>query len=229
MMPVPSSTHTSGAPEYVYDFRLVAANIQPLQRSGHEWDSDEGAPDPFLRVYRDDELIWESRPVQNQTNPEFDQRAPTNLRMPSTASIRLELWDADPAGEDPIGIWTGRGLPPTALPGANARILLEGRTWLTIRIAAPRAFRGLGLTRYEQRSDFLEVVDIEPNSPAGRSGLVPGDHIVAIDSRRISDLPPGRAASEISLSGSRQARLTIERDGVEEVLELDGGFTWPAR
>ena len=229
MMPVSSSVNTSGAPEYVYDFRLVAANIQPLQRSGHEWDEGNGAPDPFLRVYRNDELLWESRPVQNETNPEFNQRAPTNLRLPSNANIRLELWDADAAGEDPIGVWSGRGLPPTALPGANARVLLEGRSWLTISVDDPRAFRGLGLTRYEQRSDRLEVLEVEANSPAGRAGLVEGDEIVAIDSRRIQDLPPGRAASEISLSGSRQARLTIRRDGVEEILELDGGFTWPSR
>ncbi len=228
LAPVSRSVNTSGSPSHVYEFTLVSANIEPRQRSGHDWDEGGGQPDAFLRVYRDGSLIWESRPVTDNLNPEFNQRPRTNLRLPRDTRIRLELWDSDTASEDPIGVWQGLGLPPTALPGANARILLEGRTWLTIRIREARAFRGLGLRMYEQHPDYLEVLDVEPASPAGRAELQPGDHIIGIDGTLISDMTAGRASSEISLAGARPARLTIIRNEIEEIIELDGGYTWPS-
>jgi len=228
MAPVSRSVNTSGSPPYVYEFTLVSANIEPRQRSGHDWDDNAGLPDAFLRVYRAGTLIWESRPVNDELNPEFNQRPPTNLRLPSNVTIRLELWDDDTASEDPIGVWQGLGLPPTALPGANARILLEGRSWLTIRIREARAFRGVGLRQYEQHPDYLEILDVEPASPAGRAELLPGDHITGIDGRLIADMTPGEASSQISLAGARPARLAIERNGIAEIIELDGGYTWPS-
>jgi membrane-associated protease RseP (regulator of RpoE activity) len=166
--------------------------------------------------------------VNDELNPEFNQRPPNNLHLPRDVTIRLELWDADVASEDPIGVWQGRGLPPTALPGANARILLEGRSWLTIRIRQARAFRGLGLRQYEQHPDYLEVLDVELASPAGRAELQAGDHITGIDGRLVADMTAGEASSQISLVGARPARLAIERNGIAEVIELDGGYTWPS-
>jgi len=228
LTPISRSVSTTGAPDHIYEFTFVSANIEPRQRSGHSWDDGGGLPDAFLRVYRNDTLIWESRTVSDTLNPEFNQRPPSNLRLPSSANLRLELWDSDTGSEDPIGIWQGRGLPPTALPGANARILLEGRTWITIRLRSPRAFRGLGLSEYELRSDYVLVHQVEPNSPAGRAELRSMDRITAIDSRPLSDMRPGEATSQISLAGNGPSRLTIVRDGVEEIAELDGGYTWPS-
>lgn len=218
---------TLGAPEHVYRVTIVSAQTGATRRGALSWDDGGGLPDCFVRVYRDDELVFESRTIADSIRPEWNETLPRNLEVVPGTRLRLEVWDADTLSADPVGIWRGEGLPMNAEPGAPARILLEGESWLTVRFDDPRPHRGVGIRSFELRGGSLGVVEVEPHSPAGRAGIVPGDAILAIGSRAVGSIAENEAVTGLSLAADRGEPLRIRSaNGSERVVELDRGFTW---
>ncbi|MCA9582293.1 MAG: PDZ domain-containing protein, partial [Myxococcales bacterium] len=216
----------SDAPADVWQLTLLSATLPPERAGGIPWD-DDGAPDPVVRLYRDGELIYESKAVENSTTPEWNETLPKNVWLPKDGELRIEVWDRDGLNSDPMGQWRGRGLPATALPHADARITLDNDGILQFRISDPVAHRGTGITLYESRSDVLVVMEVLPRSPAARAGLEPGARIVAMGGRAISDMTPAEAASALSMASREQRALTIEDDnGKRREVTLDDGYVW---
>ena len=219
------------APPDLVRLAFKSAIIPPRARGDQPWDEDGSPPDTFVRVYRNDELIYESEPAMNSLQPQFRDAMSENVILPSNAELRIELWDSEEMRlPQPIGTWRGRGLPPTALPGADARITMEGTAELTFRVEPPEAFRGTGITNYELRREELYVDQVIRFSPAGRAGLDHGDRIIAIDGQPIGDLGEDPAASALSMASSRQTTMTvIHSDGRREDVRLDNGYVWHSR
>ncbi|NCQ61157.1 MAG: PDZ domain-containing protein [Myxococcales bacterium] len=215
------------APPGVIELRFLSAVVPPQKRGGMAWDEDGSAPDVSVRVYRDDHLVWQSTPVERGLSPELNVTPAENLYLPPDASVRIELWDVDSVAGDPIGVWQGRGLPSGALLGANARVMLDSRAVLVMRVERARPQRGLGLALYEVRSDRLLAVTVLPRSPASRAGLLEGDSIVAIGEDAIETIGSSRAASALARAGTeRGATLTVLRGTTRQILRLDGGYVW---
>lgn len=218
---------TLGAPDHAYRVTIVSAQTGATRRGALDWDDGGGMPDCFVRIYRNDELVFESERVNDSIRPEWNETLPRNLEVPDGARIRLEVWDADTLGADPVGVWRGVGMPANAESGVDARVLLEGESWLTIRLEDPRPHRGIGIRVFELRGDSLAVVEVEPHSPAGRAGIVVGDAIVAIGGRAVSSIPENDAVTALSLAADRNEALRVRSaSGSERVVELDHGFTW---
>src|SRR5688500_7389384 len=79
LSPVRGEINTSDIPDDLWAFTLVSAQITPRQRSGLPWDEGDGRPDPYLKIYRADELVWES-PVREDSNaPRWNTTLPQNL------------------------------------------------------------------------------------------------------------------------------------------------------
>ena len=222
-----ASRGASGAPTGVISLTIVAAQAAASQRGGLSWDDGGGAPDCFVRVYRNEAMVYESPTVADTTTPEFDATLPESLAIAAGARMRLEVWDRDTLGSDPVGIWRGVGLPSNAVSGVEARVLLEGGSYVTIRTSAPRAYRGIGIRLFELRPGELMVVEVEPYSPAGRARIVAGDRIVAIGGRLISALTASTASGALSMAADRHEPLRLRTGrGVERVVELDRGYTY---
>jgi len=225
----PAEAANVNAPGSLTRLRFVSAEIPPNARGGLPWDEDGSAADPFIRIYRDGELIFESDSVQNQLRPSFDI-VTENLMLPRTEDLKIELWDDDPGVPQPIGTWNGRGLPPTALPGADARLNLEGGAQLLFRLEPADVLRGTGIEEYEVRSDAFLILSMIELSPAGRAGIRVGDRVTKIDGKPIDELGADVAAGALSMASSRRSSLTVvHSDGREETVELDGGYTWRSR
>ncbi|MEC7520438.1 MAG: PDZ domain-containing protein [Myxococcota bacterium] len=221
------SSGSLSAPADVWKLTVVDAQVRPRRAGDLHWDDDQGLPDVFVRVYRDEALIFETETVQDSLTPTFDASPAQNVRLPAGTPLRFEVWDADTVGADPVGIHRTNGLPQNAVPDADARIMLEGGSWLTIRITAPRAHRGVGIAEYEVRPDALVVVRVEPHSPAGRAGIEPGDAIVAVGDERVSELNEAQAASALSMAANRSRQLTVRNaQGRERQVDLDQGYVW---
>lgn len=215
------------APPNVWQLTVIEAHVRPRNRGDLDWDDGGGLPDVQVKIYRDEALVWESETLDDTLEPRWSAVLPRNFSAPPGASLRFEVWDRDTVGGDPIGIYRDRGLPDNALPGADARLLLEGGSYLTIRVDNPRPHRGVGIEEYEVRPDELVVVRVTPSSPASRAGLVPGDRIVAIGDQRVSALNDAQAASALSMSVTRHRPLTvIGPSGQERQVELDHGYVW---
>jgi hypothetical protein len=221
---VPSEQTPGG----MYAFRLISAVAPQTKISGLSWDDDGTGPDMFARIYVDERRVWESPVIENETQPTWNRVLPHNVIIPRNSEFRLELWDYDtPVSADPIGRIEHRGLPPTAIPDAMARLQLDAGTMVVIMVSAPRPHRGVGL-EVEVREDALKVLSVEPYSPAARAGVKKGDHIVAIANERVAHMEEGAKISELSLAAGRHAKLMItDSDGKNErAIQLDGELTW---
>jgi hypothetical protein len=226
VQPAPASAEPQDAPSGLWSIRLVDASLPESKGVGMPWDSDGTGPDPFLRLLIDGRVVWESPVQQNTRNPQWNVTLPRNIYVPSRANFRLELWDEDTASSDPAGSVSATGLPETALPDALAHLTLDNMGTVTVIIGAPHASRGLGI-QFEQHSDAMLVLAVEPFSPAARAGVLVGERVVAIGPARVDTLPAARAVSELSLSPTRGAMLTVaDAKGKEREVELDHGYLW---
>jgi hypothetical protein len=222
----PASAEPIDTPSGLWSIRLLEAQLPETKGGGLAWDSDGTGPDPYLRLVIDDRAIWES-PVQKDTlNPQWNVTLPRSIRVPSGSKFRIELWDEDTASADPAGMVSSLGLPANALPNARARLSLDNLGTVTITVSAPKALKGVGVT-YEQHSDALVVLEVEPFSPAARAGINKGDKVVAIGNARVKELTDARAASDLSLAVDKGSSLTVaDQQGKERVVNLDRGFLW---
>lgn len=215
------------APDDIWQLTIVGAEIPLRKRGDLSWDDDGGAPDAFVRIYRDEALIFETEVIDDAHAPRWDVTLPRNVRMPAGAALRVELWDRDTIGADPVGRFETRGLPANAVPGADARLHLEGGGSVTLRVSAPRPHRGVGIEEYELRPDALLVLRVAAYSPASRANVEAGDAIVAIGERTISDMTQAEAASALSMAAQRQTQLIVRgANGTERAVDLDRHFVW---
>jgi hypothetical protein len=215
-------------PPGLYTFQLLSAELPPTKMSGLNWDEDGSGPDPFVRLYIDGTLVWESEVKENQLRPEWNAVLPRNVAIRPNSHFRLELWDRDTAvSADPIGGIEHRGLPENAVPDAQARLSLDSKATVLIMVSAPRPHKGVGLS-VEARPDALKVIGLEPYSPAARAGVKVGDMIVAVGNERVSHMGPNDAISELSMAAERGHKLTLADSSgkSEREVTLDQGYVW---
>lgn len=221
-----ADTGLIGAPANIWQLTIVGAEIAPRKRGDLPWD-DGGGPDAFVRFYRDETLLFETPVESDSLAPRWAATLPRNVHLAPDAALRIEVWDQDTVGADPVGTYRTRGLPPNALPDADARLLLEGGSYVTIRVSAPRPHRGVGIAQYELRPDALIVLEVAAHSPASRADLEPGDAIVALGDRRVSAMTRAEAASALSMASQRGTALTVrDASGEERTVDLDRNFVW---
>jgi hypothetical protein len=225
---VPNPPRTASEwPGGIYGLRLQQAEAVQVKLSGLTWDDDGTGPDPFVRLYVDKRLVWESPVLQDDDTPVWNAGPPRNVVIPKDSLFRLELWDWDsPVTSDPMGHVERRGLPGNTLPGTESRIVLNTGAVVTLMTTAPLPMRGVGVT-VELHPSELKVLEVEPFSPAARGGIRRGDAIVGIGFARVSELSEDKAATELSLSLDRGHALTVKREGEgEREVKLDQGFVW---
>ncbi|MDH5671326.1 MAG: hypothetical protein OEZ06_04205 [Myxococcales bacterium] len=219
---------SSDRPSDLYSFRLIEATGAAVNPSGLPWDDDDTPPDPFVRLYIGDQLVWESEVAEDQSHPTWNATVPKNLVVGSGKSFRLELWDHDSAmGHDPMGSIERNGLPSSMLPGAIARLQLDSKSTVTVLLDDPVPHRGVGLT-VEIHSEALHVLGVEPYSPAARAGIKVGERIVGIGPDRVAHLDDKDCASRLSLAADRRHALAVTdaKGGNERQVELDRGYVW---
>jgi len=217
----------STQPEDLWQLRLVRAEAPRKKRSGLSWDDQGGLPDPYLVVAIGGEKRWESPVVTDSTSPVFDAQPAQNLAFDRSARVRLELWDKDAIGGDPIGIYEGRALGEAILE-AETTIKLDSGATVTLRLMRPDAQLGVGIAQYEIRPSALLILAVTKSSPAARAGLAAGDRITAIAGKPIKSLTRPQAESALTLTVQNQSELTVLRDQAQRKVKLDSGYVWPA-
>ena len=224
----PGRVEVSEEPRDMYTLRLIDATLSDRQISGLPWDDDGTAPDPFIRLYIDNRMVWQSPVVDNEMHPQWNEVLPENIIVKADSPLRIDVLDYDTAvSADPIARLDRMGLPVNALPDAIARVQIDSRSSLTILVTAPRAYKGVGV-RVEIRPGALKVIAVEPYSPASRAGVKVGETVVGIGVERVSEMSDQEAATNLSLASERGHKLTIaDAEGKNErEVTLDKGYVW---
>ncbi|MBK8261117.1 MAG: PDZ domain-containing protein [Nannocystis sp.] len=74
----------------------------------------------------------------------------------------------------------------------------------------------LGL-KVEQIHDALDIIGVEPNSPAERAGIEVGDKILAVDGHR-TNADPTKASSRLAGPAGQEVKLELRRPRTWELL-----------
>jgi carboxyl-terminal processing protease len=97
---------------------------------------------------------------------------------------------------------------------------LSSRELDTVEEEATGQYGGLGV-RIAVEERHLQIIAAMGDSPAERAGLRAGDRIVAIDQTPLDETNAGEASQWLRGPPGTLVALTVERDGVDERLELD--------
>jgi hypothetical protein len=215
-------------PKDLWSVTVFSAQLSPRKPSGLIWDNDNTPPDPYVQLFVDDRLVWESPVVEDTIDPQWNIVLPRNVMIRPTSAFRIEVWDQDTApSRDPIGRLQRIGLPPTAQPNAVTRLMMDTGAVVTIKFAPPMIHKGVGITWFEVRPTALVVLEVEKYSPAGRAGIRDGDKIVMIDNHSIESLGDSQACSLLSLAAERRYSFEVEdAKGAKRAVKLDTGFVW---
>lgn len=83
------------------------------------------------------------------------------------------------------------------------------------------SYVGIGVTiRMTEDSSGAEIIQVEPEGPAKKAGILPGDVIVKIEGQSIKDLSTGDVKQLIQGESGTDVSVTVLRDGEELVLPV---------
>jgi hypothetical protein len=217
-------------PAEVRHLVVKRARVPEQTRDGRKWDAVGGAaPDPYVVVSVDGRPILRTESRSNTFRPEWPDGPHGNFRLASSARMRVELWDANPVKDRPIGIRevTVGGLEV----GDSGELELECDSGATIvlGVETPEARIGYGFA-YEMQTYDAVVTKVFQESPAARAGLHVGDRILAIDHEKLREMKEGELLTRLNLPRKEGVLLRLRRkDGAEVELSLREGAIYPLR
>ena len=88
-------------------------------------------------------------------------------------------------------------------------------SWLT---SATGNYSGVGITFSENEKGYFEVISVNPDSPAEKAGVEPGDFILQVNGKTYTDSEI--MASDIRGKKGTEVTLTISHDGKESDITL---------
>ena len=197
-------------PDDIRTVAVLSAELPPSRPDGQPWDSD-GEPDLYTVVLRDGVEVYRTPVVSNSLHPEWPAAA-VALRVRPNTVLRFELWDDDGLVDQPAGAEEVTGLPASALDGGNWVIRFQRNALLRLAARLPEPRFGMGVT-FEVHEDYLRVISLEEGAPGAAAGLRVGDHIVALDGRRVQDLGEIESHQSMDRASVRPVVLSIQRDG----------------
>ncbi len=202
--------------------------VPPTTRDGRKWGRGlrDGLPDAVAKLFINDVEIIKTDPAPKTINPTFAGSKHGNFALAVGDKIRLELWDADPLQNRPIGTGSARVTPEMLSDGQyTARFDMGGS--VTLQIKPAKAVWGLGLW-YEVRQRSAGITRILGNSPATRAGLRKGDEIIAIGPTQIEVMTTDEVRSAMNAPPLDGLALTLRHtDGATLHAKIKNGPIYP--
>lgn len=210
-------------PEELRWIRILSARVPDHTRGGTPWQAD-GKASPYAKLLVNGVELLKTNVERNTLTPTWPDSPHGNFRIAPTDRLRVELWNADPINDKPIG---QRELGEVAdLHNFDGQIhaeIEEGQCEVVIACEPAHAVNGLGLW-YELRSSGAAVTRLLEGSPAERAGLLPGDELLKIGTRQTNAMSPDELKSTINAVPLEGIRVVIKHaaGAVTEVLLKEG-------
>jgi PDZ domain/C2 domain len=214
-------------PDNLRRLEFVSAELPPSRPDGRTWD-DDGDPDLYAVLFRNDQEVYRTPVVRNSLRPQWTNAAVT-ARLDAHARFRVELHDEDSALDELVAETHFTGVPSGAMDGSNIVLRLEGGATVAIRASAPQPLLGMGVD-YEVHESYLQVLAVEPASPGAAAGLLVGDRVIAVDGHSVESLGEIGARQAMDRASVREVQLTLQREGRPMfVVDVRLDAVYPAR
>jgi carboxyl-terminal processing protease len=96
-------------------------------------------------------------------------------------------------------------------------VYLTGRRLGTLTESTTGNYAGLGI-QIDVRNGWITIISPLPGTPAERSGIQPGDRIVAVDGKSTEGYTPDEARETLRGPEGSKVSITVDRPGVEALL-----------
>ncbi|HVY47483.1 MAG TPA: PDZ domain-containing protein [Minicystis sp.] len=168
--------------------KFVSARVPEKTRDGRPWHTAFGKlPDPYAKLFVNGTELVRS-PVQTETlTPTWPNGPHGNFKIGDGDKVRVELWDANPINDQPIGVREFGRITRENLEDRKIDVELEGGAEIRIALEPAHAMSGLGLW-YELRTTSVFITRMLDDSPAKRAGILPGDEVVALAGKPVKSL-----------------------------------------
>ena len=94
-------------------------------------------------------------------------------------------------------------------------IYLAPQLYSQLRAETSGAFGGIGVYM-SFKNGGVQIMNVIPDGPSYRAGLLAGDEILAVDGKPVEEFSPGEVALKIRGEVGTQVELLIRRDGTED-------------
>lgn len=210
-------------PESLHYLAVMSGRVPRLTRGGKPWDElGERAPDPYLKVYIDGKLLFTTSVERDAYEPKWADAPRKNYSIARDATMKVELWNANPVNDQPICIQEVRDVVERAADG-ELTVECEGGAGVDFEFHQARPKFGLGF-RYELRQEGAAIRDVVDDSPASRAELEPGDFIEAINGQPTRSMSAGQLQSLVNVHARNGIKLTLrKKSGASREVDLKEG------
>lgn len=225
MKPVPPGRELDPPPPTdVLYIAIREVEIPPRTRDGRSWDADpeEGAPDPFTKVFLDEEELFTTSTRSNNFKPTWPDAPKKNYDVTEDSILKIELWDENPLHDTPICAKEFKELHVAAVEQGELNAHCDSGARIQLDLKPAVAKFGLGFF-YELRSGRVFITKVMPLSPAARQGLAAGQEIVQVMARRVQRLSSSEIQSLINTHAPQGVSLSVLSGGSARDLKLKEG------
>lgn len=199
-------------PESLYYLAVKGAVVPERTRGNERWDElGDGAPDPYLKLYLDGELLFTTSTERDSFNPKWSDAPRQNWVVPAEGVLKVEMWNANPVNDQVICITELDRLHERAVEGPLFAEC-EGGASVEIELRSARPKFGLGF-RYEIRQTGAAVREVLEKSPAERAGLAPGELIEAVNGQATRGMTAGALQTLVNVNARQGLKLTVRPEG----------------
>jgi hypothetical protein len=228
--PTPSRTLEPPPPDELLFIKVAGAEIPARTRDGRQWDSVGGsAPDPFAKIFVDDHEIITTPVQSNSLKPTWPDQRVGNYRIHKGATVRIELWDANPINNHPICKETTRDIHSESSLEHDYEVSCDSGATMTLVVQPAHAKVGIGLYYEIHTYGDAWVTRIVRESPAGRAHVVKGDQLLTVDGKRAKDLDQDAFRSLVNSHAAQGVTFGVRHaNGQEETVTLKDGPLYPS-
>jgi hypothetical protein len=208
--------------------KFVSGRVPEKTRDGRTWGATFGKlADPYAKLYVNDKEVLKTNPQSQTLAPTWPDSPRGNFHLTKDDKLRVELWDNKAINDAPIGVREVGRLTEDMLLQREVRIELDGGGDVTLLIEPAHAMQGLGLW-FELRNNAAAITRLIPGSPSERAGARPGDEIIQIAGKNVSQMTSDDVRSQLNSLPPEGIKVVLRHtDGTSLSVTLAEGPIYP--
>jgi hypothetical protein len=212
--------------DYVYLY-FKSARMPSHTRDGRAWGSaKDSLPSPYAILYIDGTEIWRTEVESNTLEPTWPNQKKENYRIDAKTKLKVEIWDDHGLFPHPICQKEIKKLS-NYIDVGEVEVDCTGGASFLLAVEPAHAMWGLGFY-YELRTTSVMISRVIAASPAGWAGLKPGDYIVEIMGKPISQLDSGQVQSAIRVNAGSGLTMKVRTgDSAPRQVEIKEAAIYP--